>query len=95
MEKPLIAMVSTLVGFVLMIVGFAGYVSSPEAMYQAVFVIGLLILIGAYCFLTARNKRASEQLRSIEREESLNGFTYYMDREPERNDATIIDLTRR
>lgn len=95
MEKPLTAMISTLVGFVLMIIGFAGYASSPEALYQAVFVIGLLVLIGSYCFLTARNKKASEQLASIEKEESLNGFTYYMDGEPEDNDATIIDLTRR
>lgn len=95
MEKPLIAMVSTLIGFVFMIVGFAGYVLSPKAGYQAVFVLGLLVLIGCYAFLTLRSRRSSKELASIEKDESLDGYVYYMDGMPEENDATIVDLTRR
>ena len=95
MEKPFAAILSTLVGFVLMIAGSAGYVSTPKVLYQAVFIIGLLALIGGYAFISVRNKASSEQLRSIESRESIDGYVYYMDGEPERNDATIVDLTRR
>ena len=53
------------------------------------------MLIGCYAFLTLRSRRSSEELASIEKDESLDGYVYYMDGMPEENDATIVDLTRR
>ena len=49
-------LIMSLLGFALMIVGFAGYVADPKTMYQAVFVVGVVALAVGYAFslLSAR-----------------------------------------
>ncbi len=95
MERPQVLMIASLSGFVLMLIGFVGYVMNPTTAYEAVFILGLIALAVSYGLLSIGNRRASSELRSELNDEAVNGYVYYMDGEPSDNGATITDLTRR
>ena len=95
MERPKVLMIASLSGFVLMLIGFVGYVMDPATAYEAVFILGLIALAVSYGLLSIGNRRASSELRAELSDEAVNGYVYYMDGEPTDNGATITDLTRR
>ena len=95
MERPQVLMIASLLGFVLMLIGFVGYVMNPTTAYEAVFILGLIALAASYGLLSIGNRRVSSELRSELNDEAVNGYVYYMDGEPSDNGATITDLTRR
>ncbi len=95
MERPQILMIASLLGFVLMLAGFVGYVMSPSTAYEAVFILGLVVLAASYCLLSIGSRRTAAEFRSELNDEAVNGYVYYMVGGPADNDATITDLTRR
>ena len=95
MKRPPYLQIIPIVGFILMALGFAGYVTDPEYSYESLFILGLIMLIIPYGILVFSSKKASEKLADIQEKESMDGFVYYMDGEPSGNDASITDLTKR
>ena len=78
MEPKQLLMASVL-GFALMVVGFVGYVFSPGAAFEAVFVVGVVLLILGYAFLYLMNRNLSTEVKEQEAEEDSDGFYYILD----------------
>ena len=95
MEPKQLLMASVL-GFALMVVGFVGYVFSPGAAFEAVFVVGVVLLILGYAFLYLMNRNLSTEVKEQEAEEDSDGFYYILDEDysAPAGDATVTDLTR-
>lgn len=97
MMEPKYLVLTSLTGFVLMVIGFAGYVISPSAAFQAVFAAGVVLLAAGYILLYLSHRSVVSEVRAEEREEDEKGFFYIMDEDYSASvgDTTIEDLTRR
>lgn len=95
MENARLFLYATVAGILVMLVGFIGYVLSPETVWLALFVVGLAVMILSYFMLHALDRKATHEFRRMEDDEAVNGYLYYMDGEPVDDGATITDLTRR
>lgn len=95
MESKYLLLASAL-GFILMLVGFVGYVFSPSAAFEVVFVIGVILLVIGYAMLYLMNRSLSTEVRQNESQEDEDGFFYILDEDysAPAGDATIIDLTK-
>ena len=88
--------VASAVGFVLMLVGLAGYIAEPNAAFQATFIVGVVLLVAGYTLLYLLGKKAATDYMAEESDEEENGFFYILDEDysAPAGDATIEDLTR-
>lgn len=86
-------LILSIVGILLMIAGFAGYVARIETVFGIMFVVGLAMLIGSYYVTTRLYREVESELLAMEEDEALNGYVYYMSGEPSENGATITDMT--
>ena len=88
---------AAVVGFVLMLVGFAAYVVSPSVAYQAVFVVGVVLLVAGYAMIYMMNRQVSADVIDMEDDEDRNGFFYILDEDysAPAGDASIEDLSGR
>lgn len=95
--EPKYLVVASLVGFVLMVVGFVGYVFDPEVAYQAVFVVGVVLLAIGYALLYLMNRDTMMKVRDVEPDEERSGFFYILDADYSApvDDVPIIDLRGR
>lgn len=93
MDKSTAGILSCIIGFILMLVGFVGYMNDPANAYTFVCAAGIVILGASYAYLTILGHNITKIAMSIDRDEAENGFIYYMDGAPVDNGATIIDLT--
>ena len=98
MESKYLLLASAL-GFILMLVGFVGYVFSPSAAFEVVFVIGVILLVIGYAMLYLMNRSLSTEVRQNESQEDEDGFFYILDEDysapsAPAGDATITDLTK-
>lgn len=92
--EPRYLIVATLAGFILMLAGLVGYVVAPGVGYQAVFVVGLVLLVLGYALLYLMNREALIKVRRIEEEEDDSGFFYILDEDYSApvDGVPIIDL---
>lgn len=81
-------------GFVLMVAGFIGYVADPSGAFSRVFGIGVAVLVIGYGLLHMANRQACLEVVALEEEEDRDGYMYVMDPDhpPQGNDATITDM---
>lgn len=95
--EPRYLIVATLAGFILMLAGLIGYIFSPGVGYQAVFVVGLVLLVLGYALLYWMNREALIKVRRIEDEEEESGFFYILDEDYSApvDGVPIIDLRGR
>ncbi len=95
MEKTKQAVVLALLGFVIMLAGFVGFVSEPVIIYEIVFIAGLVIMVGAYILMNVYNRKLLKQVDELNEEEERDGFIYFVVDEPADDLPEIIDLTRK
>ena len=95
--EPKHTVMAAVVGFVLMLVGFAAYVVSPSVAYQAVFVVGVVLLVAGYAMIYLMNRQVSADVIDMEDDEDRNGFFYILDEDysAPAGDASIEDLSGR
>ena len=95
--EPKHTVMAAVVGFVLMLVGFAAYVVSPSVAYQAVFVVGVVLLVAGYAMIYMMNRQVSANVIDMEDDEDRNGFFYILDEDysAPAGDASIEDLSGR
>ena len=95
--EPKHTVMAAVVGFVLMLVGFAAYVVSPSVAYQAVFVVGVVLLVAGYAMIYMMNRQVSADVIDMEDDEDRNGFFYILDEDysAPAGDASIEDLSGR
>lgn len=95
--EPKHTVMAAVVGFVLMLVGFAAYVVSPSVAYQAVFVVGVVLLVAGYAMIYMMNRQVSADVVEMEDDEDRNGFFYILDEDYSApvGDASIEDLSGR
>lgn len=93
---PKLFLYLSLAGMVLVAAGITAYVLEPGPFKQAVFVIGVLILISNYTLLYLSNSRTCSELKVLQDKADEGGFFYVLDEDytPFVGDATIIDLTK-
>lgn len=93
--EPKHTVMAAVVGFVLMLVGFAAYVVSPSVAYQAVFVVGVVLLVAGYAMIYMMNRQVSADVVEMEDDEDRNGFFYILDEDYSApvGDASIEDLS--
>ena len=53
-------------GFVLMLIGFIGYVAAPSIAFQAVFILGVVLLTAVYALVSSLGRRAVRESRTGE-----------------------------
>ena len=70
---------------------------APEEAYEAIFIVGVVLLVLGYALLFLGNARVRSEAEAIDAEEEENGFFYILDDgySSSTGDATIEDLTRR
>lgn len=95
--EPKHTVMAAVAGFVLMLVGFAAYVVSPSVAYQAVFVVGVVLLVAGYAMIYMMNRQVSADVVEMEDDEDRNGFFYILDEDYSApvGDASIEDLSGR
>ena len=95
--EPKHTVMAAVVGFVLMLVGFAAYVVSPSVAYQAIFVVGVVLLVAGYAMIYMMNRQVSADVIDMEDDEDRNGFFYILDEDysAPAGDASIEDLSGR
>ncbi len=94
MDRAATYLIGAAAGFVIAVAGFAGYVVSPVAAWEGVFVVGLVVAIAFYVLLQLEGRKVADELDAVSEEESRDGYLYYMSGEPEEDGATVVDLTR-
>lgn len=95
MERARLFLLLAVIGFVLMIAGFAGYVIEPWLLYEVLFIAGLAVMLGSYAMLMLSDRKQGERVEELREREAVDGYVYYLSGEPSENGATITDLTRR
>ena len=94
---PRLWAVICLLGFLMMLFGTLLFVFAPEEAYEAIFIVGVVLLVLGYTLLFLGNARVRSEAEAIDAEEEENGFFYILDDcySSSTGDATIEDLTRR
>lgn len=89
--------IASAAGFVLMLIGFIGYVAAPSIVFQSVFIVGVVILAAGYALIYILGRKAVMEYRAEESDEDENGFFYILDEDYSApvGDATIEDLSKR
>ncbi len=92
--EPKIPIITSAVGFILMLAGFVAYVTSPATVYEAVFVIGVVLLTLGYGLVYMGNRSAIAEARRTDAEKG-EGFFYIIDEDYSASvgDARIEDLS--
>lgn len=95
MQRCTMLILTAVLGFVLMAVGFVGYLSDDADPWTWLFIIGAVVLTVSYILVSRGSKKADAELDALYDEQAMEGYVYYMDGEPYEMEATITDLTRR
>ena len=95
--EPKVSLLVTAAGFIVMLAGLLGYITSPGTAFEAMFVIGLVFMIVGYSLQMIGNRVAVKEAEAIDADEEANGFFYIMDPDYSApvGDAVIEDLTKR
>ena len=95
--EPKHTVMAAVAGFVLMLIGFIGYVAAPSIAFQSVFIVGVVILAAGYALIYILGRKAVMEYRAEESDEDENGFFYILDEDysAPAGDASIEDLSGR
>ena len=87
-------LIGAVLGLILMAASFVAYVITPQTGYTAIFIVGLLLLIGGYVLSFMGNRRNIKAYWAASDEQEANGLFLILDVDyvPFEDGAVIEDL---